>query len=570
MKISQLLTKTIKQAPSREESLNSRLLIQAGFIDKTMAGVYSFLPLGWRVMKKLKNIIREEMDGIGGQEIFMPSLSPREFWETTGRLEKVDNLFQARAANKLSKQLNDSSYVICSTHEEVVTPLVQKHTISYKDLPVAVYQIQNKFRNEARPKSGLLRGREFLMKDLYSFHTTQEDLKQYYEEVKKAYLRVFERLGVLEDTYVTLASGGDFTDEYSHEFQTKCPTGEDLCFHAPSARITFNQEVAPSLAPRSEDDEEEKALEKVKTPDIVTIDKLCDFLSLDPSRTVKTLLYETEDGGVVAVALRGDYDVCDLKLKDVLAGQVFDLASEEKIKEITGAELGYSGLIGLGQEVKIICDDSLKDGKNMAMGANETDYHLLNVNFSRDIPNLQEFFDIKTAKPGDLYPETGEKYESFKASEVANIFILDTKYSQDFDYYYTDAEGNKKPVYMGCYGLGPSRLMGVLAEKFSDDSGLSWPEAAAPFRVHLISLKENRKADELYQELQKRGCEVLYDDRDEVSAGEKFADADLIGCPLRLVISQKTLADDCVEWKERKSQSPKLVGLSEIYEKLGV
>jgi len=243
MKISQLLTKTIKQAPSREESLNSRLLIQAGFIDKTMAGVYSFLPLGWRVMKKLKNIIREEMDGIGGQEIFMPSLSPREFWETTGRLEKVDNLFQARAANKLSKQLNDSSYVICSTHEEVVTPLVQKHTISYKDLPVAVYQIQNKFRNEARPKSGLLRGREFLMKDLYSFHTTQEDLKQYYEEVKKAYLRVFERLGVLEDTYVTLASGGDFTDEYSHEFQTLCQAGEDEIYLCSNCSIAINKEI---------------------------------------------------------------------------------------------------------------------------------------------------------------------------------------------------------------------------------------------------------------------------------------------------------------------------------------
>jgi len=568
MKCSHLFTKTTKQPPRGEESLNSKLLIQAGFIDKLMAGVYTMLPLGWRVIKKINRIIREEMDAIGGQEIFMPSLSTQELWETTGRLDKVDVLFQAQGANEPSRKKNDTTYILGSTHEEVVTPLVQKHAFSYKDLPTAVYQIQSKFRNEPRPKSGLLRGREFLMKDLYSFHTSKEDLEDYYEKVKQAYTRIFERLGAGADTYITLAGGGDFTDEYSHEFQTRCPTGEDLCFYSPSEQVCFNQEVAPSRAPALEEDEEEGVLREVETKGVTTVEALAEFLQVPASKTTKTLLYETEDGEMIAAAVRGDYDINEIKLKKTLGGKKIELAGEEKVKELTGAELGYAGLIDLPKEVKIIWDDSLKGRKNMEMGANKTDYHVVNVNFGRDIEEPEEFYDIKVAQEGDLYPETGEKYETFKASEVGNIFILETKYPDDFGYYYTDQNGDKKSVYMGCYGLGPTRTMGVLAEKFSDDKGLSWPETIAPFRVHLLSLNQNEEADRIYEQLQKNGVEVLYDDRDEATAGEKFADADLIGCPVRLVVSQKTLEKEGVEWKRRDSGESEVIGIDEIVSRL--
>ena len=569
MKTSQLLTKTTKQAPSKEESLNSKLLIQAGFIDKLMAGVYTMLPLGWRVLNKINNIVREEMDRIGAQEMFMPSLSPRELWQKTGRLEKIDVLFEARAANKVSQEKSDTSYILNSTHEEVVTPLVQKHALSYKDLPVAVYQIQNKFRNEPRAKSGLLRGREFLMKDLYSFHTTKEDLKDYYQQVMQAYVRVFERLGVSEDTYITLAGGGDFTNDYSHEFQTKCPTGEDLCFYAPSAGLSFNQEVAPSQAPKNEKEKEEKLeLKEVETKGVTTIEALSEFLNIKRSQTVKTLFYETESGELMAVALRGDYDVNEIKLKKVLDGQIVNLAGEERIKHVSGAGLGYAGLLGLPDKMKILWDDSLKGVSNMVMGANKTDYHVMNVNFGRDISEPERFYDLKVAKKGDLYPETGEVYETFKASEVGNIFVLDTKYPQDFGYYFTDQDGSKKEVYMGCYGLGPTRTMGVLAEKFSDDSGLLWPESIAPFRVHLVSLNQNQEAEKIYNELQEQGVEVLYDDREDLSAGEKFADADLIGCPVRLVVSQKSLTSGGVEYKRRDGQEVEVLSLEEVFKKL--
>lgn len=548
--------------------MNSKLLIQAGFIDKLMAGVYTMLPLGWRVVKKIEAIVREEMEAVGGQEVFMPSLSPQSLWETTGRLEKMDSLFEARGANEVSRRVNDSSYILGATHEEIATPLVGKYVFSYRDLPVAVFQIQSKFRNEPRPRSGLLRGREFLMKDLYSFHTSPEDLRDYYEKVKQAYIRIFERLGAGEDTYVAWAGGGDFTEEYSHEFQTKCPTGEDLCFYAPSANICFNEEAAPSRAPGLEEDEEEKQLREIETKGVTTVEGLAKFMEIPVYQTTKTLLYETDKGEVVAVAVRGDYDINELKLKKILSGQNIQLAGEDKVKEITGAELGFAGMLGLPEEVKMIWDDSLKGKKNMEMGANKTDYHVMNVNFGRDIPEPEEFYDIKVAQAVDYYPETGEKYETFNASEVGNIFILNTKYTESFGYYYTDNNGEQKPVYMGSYGLGPTRTMGVLAEKFSDDKGLAWPETIAPFRVHLVSLFQNKEAEKIYEQLREEGVEVLYDDREEATAGEKFADADLIGCPFRVVVSRKTLDQNGVEWKKRSEEESEIVSVEEVMERL--
>jgi prolyl-tRNA synthetase len=415
MKQSALFTKTSKEVAKDEQSLNSQLLIKAGFIDKIMAGVYEFLPLGYRVLKKIEQIIREEMDAIGGQEIFMSALSPKENWQTTNRLNTMDVLFEARGANEDSRRINNSSYILNSTHEEIVTPIAKKFALSYKDLPFAVYQIQTKFRNEPRAKSGLLRGREFIMKDLYSFHVSEEDMKVYYESVKEAYFRIFKRLGIGESTYITLASGGDFTKDFSHEFQTECPTGEDEIYVCDKCKIALNKEV------------------------------------LDRQ---------------------------------------------------------------------------------------------------------------------DHCPECGTKdLRITKASEVGNIFPLNTKFSKAFDYYFTNEKGEKQIVYMASYGIGPSRLMGVIVEKFADDKGLVWSESIAPYSVHLLSLGQNAEADMIYEKLINEGIEVLYDDRD-VSAGVKLADSDLIGCPNRIVISSKTLENNNIEFKKRSQKEAQFLSLDEVLAKL--
>lgn len=413
MRMSQLAFRPEKTPPKDAESINHRLLVQGAFVDQVMAGVYTFLPFGLRVLAKIENIVREEMDKIGS-EVLMPTLEPVENWKLTGRFEKVDVLLKATPANEAAKNKHDSEYVIGPTHEEVVTPLVKKFNSSYKNLPRAVYQIQTKFRNEPRAKSGVMRTREFRMKDMYSFHTDEADLKRFYELAKDAYTTTYRRMGLGGDTYVTLASGGDFTKDYSHEFQTRCENGEDTIYMDRETGVAYNKEVAPE-------------------------------------------------------------DASD---------------------------------------------------KN--------------------------------------------KYEEFKGSEVGNIFTLSTKFADDFDYKYTDADGEKRPVWMGCYGIGTSRLMGVIVEKFNDEKGIIWPEAVAPFRVSLVSLGEtNERANDIYESLTVAGVETLWDDRD-LSAGVKFADADLIGNPYRVVVSTKSLSMGGVELKRRGEEKSEIVTIEEIVKRLTV
>ncbi len=404
MRQSQLFTKTTKEAPKDEVSLNSRLLIQAGFVDKLMAGVYSYLPLGLRVLNKIKNIVREEMNAIGGQEILMPALTPKEIWDTTERWDKIDVLFKLKGAG-------DKDMALGSTHEEVVTPLVKKFVKSYKDLPVAVYQIQDKFRNEPRAKSGLLRGREFSMKDLYSFHTSVEDLDNYYEKSKQAYLNVFKRCGL--NAEVVEASGGVFS-KFSHEFQVMTEYGED--------------------------------------------------------------------------------------------------------------DVYYCAKCSRHQNKELVTEGSLK------------------------------------------CPYCGADREIKKSIEVGNIFRLLTRFTDPFEFTFKDEDGKDKPVVMGCYGIGPSRVLGSVVEIHHDDNGIIWPEAIAPFQIHLISLaktdEERVRADQIYNDLLKSGKEVLYDDRESVTAGAKFADSDLIGIPVRYIVSAKTLEKDSVEVKNRGQKESKLEKLS--------
>jgi len=404
MKQTKLFTKTIKEAPKDETSLNAQLLMQAGFVDKLMAGVYTFLPLGFRVLEKIENIIREEMNAIDGQEILMPALQPKENWDKTDRWKSMDEiLYKFKGANQRDLTLG-------STHEEIITPLMSKFINSYKDLPFSAYQFQTKFRNEERAKSGLLRGREFRMKDLYSFHADQDDLDQYYEKAQGAYTKVFQRLGVGDITHLTYATGGAFS-KYSHEYQTLAEVGEDTIYLCEKCSVAVNKEII----------DEQKACPECGNTDL-----------------------------------------------------------KEK-----------------------------------------------------------------------------------KSIEVGNIFKLGEKFSKAFGLKYKDQDGSDKNVLMGCYGIGPSRIMGALVEIFHDEKGIIWPEAVAPFRVHLINLADNKTADKIYQELLEAKIETLYDDRD-VSAGIKFADADLIGILMRVVISKKTLEKDSVEIKKRSDDEVEMVKMSEL------
>jgi prolyl-tRNA synthetase len=445
-----------------------------------------------------------------------------------------------------------------------VTPLARKFCFSYKDFPLALYQIQTKFRNETRPKGGVLRGREFRMKDLYSFHESEEALLDYYEKAKKAYMNVFERLGLGEDTYITLASGGDFTKDFSHEFQTKCEAGEDLVFRSLKTNVCYNREIAPSKALAKTVKEKIREKKKELTRGAKTVDDLSKSLQIEPFRIIKTLLFKRSGGGFAAAALRGDYELNQEKLENVLGGEVLEPASAEDVLKITGSKPGFAGVIGLPEDVPVYFDDSLEEERNLITGANEENYHFVDVNFGDDIEKPERFYDLKMAQEGDIYPETGEKYEVFKASEVGNIFPLNIKFSKAFDYYYTDKEGNKKLVYMGSYGIGPTRLMGVIVEKFSDKKGIVWPSGIAPFQVHLISIGKNKEARDLYEKLKSKGVEVLFDDREKIKPGEKFADADLIGCPWRVVISEKTLKEGKYELKKRMEKEVKMVSEEEL------
>lgn len=560
MRLSQLFTKTSKETASDAESKNADLLTRGGFIHKTMAGAYSFLPLGLRVLWKIERILREEMDTIGS-ELLMPLLTPTANWETTGRIESLGVLFQATAANPVSLKNHDARYILAPTHEDIVTPLVQHFVVSYKDLPCATYHIQTKFRNEPRVKSGLLRGREFRMKDLYSFHTSEEDMVDYFmNKAIPAYTNFFKRIGLGDQTVVALASGGDFSKEPSREFQTRCENGEDTIFHVPGTELYFNRELAPSMAPPWKNETEKQLPRKdVLGEGIIGVEELAKFLGIAPEHTTKTILFETDTGAIVAAAVRGVYDINEDKLRQVLGCASLKLASAEAVRRVTGAEVGYAGPVDFPSEVRVVWDDSTKGRTNFECGANKTNYHSINVNFGRDVPEPKEFFDIKIPKAGDIHPESGKVYEVFRAAEVGNVFTLYRKFTDAFGFRFRDKDGTEKPVYMGSYGIGTTRVMGVLAELHNDERGLCWPEVVAPARVHIVALAKTREdksftaAEALYSILQKSGVDCLFDDRLELSAGFRLADADLIGAPTRVLISPKTLEKNQLEVKNRKT-----------------
>jgi len=561
MKFTQNPFRTTKMVSSDLVSKNAKLLTQASYIHQEIAGIYTFLPYGLRVLNKIEKIVREEMDKVA-IEVYMTSLAPKKIWEQTGRIDTVDVLMKTQPANAASEAKNTTSYVLNSTHEEMVTPLVKEFAHSYKDFPIGVYQIQTKFRNEPRAKTGLLRCREFRMKDAYSFHRSPEDLQVYYDKMKEVYMTIFRRVGLGDSTVMALASGGDFTTDFSHEFQTIVDAGEDTLFIVKSKNLCFNREVAPSQAPKLNDQAEELLpLTEVEGVGMIGVAELAKFLNISVAKTTKTLLFETEAGEVIAAVVRGGYDVDEEKLKKIVGCKTLKLASAEVVKNVTKAEVGYAGPLNLPDSVKVFFDESTSERKNFECGANKTHFHTTNVNWGRDLPLPEQFYDFKIAKEGDLYPETGEVYDVQKGCEVGNIFPLHTKFSKAFDFTYLDEQGKPQTLYMGCYGIGPSRLLGVVVEKYADAKGLVWPKQLAPFTVHLIDIQQQERGAQIYQQLQAKGIEVLWDDRD-TRAGEKFADADLIGVPFRAVVSGKT--GDKIELKERTGETAELVTFDEL------
>lgn len=564
VKMSQLITRTLRQAPAEEVSKNAQLLIRAGYVYKMMAGVYAYTPLGLQVLENIKQIVREEMNEIGGQELIMSSLQPKELWEQTGRWdEKVVDIW-------FKSHLQDGTEVgLAWSHEEPIVEMLKTYVSSYKDLPIYVYQFQTKLRNEVRAKSGIMRGREFVMKDMYSCSIDSDRHEQFYQSVMEAYMRVFNRVGIGDDTFVTFASGGAFTT-FSHEFQTICDAGEDYIYVVPSTHAAYNAEIAPVKSAVIEQATEQQELAVFEDANTTGVEALTNKIGIPVTSSTKTMLYDT-DTGLIAATVRSDYKLSEDKLKAVANADWLQAASPEKIREVTGAEPGFAGMYKLPDGVKLFVDDSCEPLVNFETGANETGKHAYNVNWERDIPKPAQFHDIKIAKPGDLSPETDEVYEVHKTAEVGNIFNFGTKKSEDMGFAFTDEAGERRFVHLGSYGIGVTRLMGVLAEKFADDKGLVWPDTVAPYQLHLVQIGDDAavtaEAQKLCDNAQSWGVQVLYDDTDK-RPGEKFADADLLGMPHRVVVSAKTLEAGEYEYKKRSESESTMVSLETLRELL--
>lgn len=574
MKLSQVFTKTSKEVPSGETSSNAKLLLKAGFINKTTAGVYSFLPLGLRVLNKIENIIRKRMNSIGGQEILMNNLVPQNFWQSSNRWD-VDVIFT-------TKGFGNSEYGLTYSNEETVTPIAKQFINSYKDLPdynkekyiypMSIYHINTKFRNEPRAKAGLLRGREFRMKDLYDFHKNKKSQEKYYNLMIETYNQVFKDMGL--KSYPVAASGGIFSDKYSHEFQVICKSGEDKTFIVPNTNFAYNQEIAPSkTSKKNPDNIEMKELEDLCKIGIIGMEELVKELGIPPEQCTKTLFYEDQDCNFIVAVVRGDYEIAEEKLQSI-HGVPMVLASEKRVLQETNAKIGYAGLYNLPEKCKkfIYVDDACEELINFECGSNKTNYHAINVNWGRDVEKPKKFYDIKLAKEGDIHPETNKKYEVLITAEVGNIYDLGDKFTKAFDIKYVGEDNKLHTPTMGCHGIGTTRCMAVIADIYNDENGLKWPESVSPFKYHLIT-NINKKDDEKTKTkildiaksiYEKYTDDVIWDDREKVSVGFKMKDADLIGCPLQLIITSRSLENGGIEVKNRKNGDSKIVKPEEV------
>lgn len=559
MRLSKLISKTQREIPAEAETISHQLMLRAGMIHQVVAGVYAYLPLAWRAIRKIENIIRDEMDKAGGQELLMPALQPLELWQATGRAQAFGKSLFTFLDRK------DRALCLGPTHEEVITQIVSRNVQSYRDLPILAYHISLKFRDEPRPRGGLLRVREFTMKDLYSFDVDEDGLDVSYKKMLQAYRNIYARCGL--PALCVEADSGAIGGKGSHEFMVIVESGEDEVIYCPNCNYAANMDKAQSIKEKLPD-EKPLPLEEVATPGITTIKGLANLLKVPQNRTLKVVFYKADDEFVIAV-IRGDIEINETKLKNILHCIEFRLANEEEVRE-AGIIAGSASPIGISG-IKIIADDSIASGANFVAGANKPDTHLKNVNYPRDF-KVDLIADIARAKAGKGCPKCAGKLSIARGLEVGHIFKLGTFLSEALGAYFIDTNGVSRPIIMGCYGIGSGRLLAAVIEYSHDDKGIIWPMSIAPYHIYLCPLYlENPQvattAENLYADLEAQGFEVLFDDRKE-SPGIKFNDADLLGIPIRLTISPRTLETNSVEIKKRFVKKSQLVPLAETGEKL--
>ncbi|HAH86669.1 MAG TPA: proline--tRNA ligase [Armatimonadetes bacterium] len=557
MRYRELFAPTLREVPADVELISHKLLLRAGFIRPLIAGAYTFMPLGYRVLTKVSNIIREEMNASGAQELLMPAIHPRELWEESGREATMHEVLIG------FKDRRGTEYYLGPTHEEVITDLVRKNVRSYRDLPLNLYQIQTKFRDEPRPRGGLLRAREFLMKDAYSFDRDEAGLDATYNSMYRTYIKIFQRCGI--DIVPVDASGGAIGGKETKEFMLLIPTGEDSILICPKCGYAANQEIADFRLVTPKPAEAPKEMARVDTPEAHTVQQVCDFLKVSPERLVKTLIYMA-DGKPVAALIRGDRELNEGRFRAFLGAAQLEMATPEEIQQFTGGPVGFSGPVGL--KIPIYGDEELRGMVNFVTGANKADTHLVNVNWT-DVKEEITWTRLRLAVEGDICPGCGEKLEIRRGMELGHIFKLRYAISEPLGASYTDEDGSERLIIMGCYGIGVSRILAAVAEVLNDNNGLIWPASIAPFAVHLIAANitdETQKtlAEQLYAELLQAGVEVLFDDREE-RAGVKFKDADLIGCPVQIIVG-KTAAEGRVEIRSRATKEAEVVPAADAVE----
>ena len=553
MRYSEMFLPTLREVPSDAEIISHQLMIRAGMIRKLTSGIYTYLPLGYRVIRKLERIIRQEMNKAGAQEVFMPTVQPRELWEESGRWR----LYGKELLR--FKDRNDRDCCLGPTHEEVITDLVRNEIKTYRHLPKNLYQIQTKFRDEIRPRFGVMRCREFGMKDAYSFDADEEGAEISYQKMFDAYTEIFKRCGL--QFRAVEADTGSIGGSFSHEFMVMAATGEDSLVFCSNCEYAANLEKAeiapPEIHPARQEDM--LPLELVHTPDMKTIEEVSSFLHAAPRDIVKTMIYSA-DGNPVAVLVSGDEEVNEIKVKNYLNCDVLEMATEEVIYKVTGAPRGFAGAIGI--RVKIIADYSLSNMTNFVMGANKEDYHVKNVNIGRDLA-VGAFADLRIARDTDLCARCSHPLKFARGIEVGHVFKLGTKYSKAMKATYLDKNGKERHMIMGCYGIGVGRTVAAAIEQNHDENGIVWPVPLAPYHVIITPVNVNdekikKMSVQLYEGLQQKGIEVILDDRDE-RAGVKFKDADLIGVPLRVTVGQKLLIDGVLEIKIRRTGEVKML-----------
>ena len=559
MKQSQMLIPTLRDVPADAEIKSHQLLLRAGYIRKNASGVYSYLPLGKKVLSNIEQIVREEMENAGAMEMLMPALQPAELWQETGRWSNFGPELM---------RLNDRhgrEFALGATHEEVITSLVRDEVNSYKKLPLMLYQIQTKFRDEKRPRFGLLRGREFVMKDAYSFHSSYESLDEAYERMVTAYSNIFTRCGL--NFRAVIADSGAMGGKDTHEFMVLSDVGEDTIAYSNESDFAANIEMAPVKVDYEKKEEPLQELKKVSTSDQKTIEEVSTFLKVTEKSCMKSLLFKVDEKYVLVV-VRGDHEVNDVKVKNLYDANVVEMASEQDVLSLLGCPFGSIGPVGVPDEVEVVADYAVEVMTNGVCGANEEGFHYLNVNPERDF-SVSQYADLRFIQEGDPSPDGQGTIQFAKGIEVGHVFKLGTFYSESMNATFLDENGKSNPMIMGCYGIGVSRTMSAIVEQYHDDNGMVWPTSVTPFDVHIIPInvkKEEQKklADQLYDTLKTENIRVLYDDRKE-RPGVKFADSDLFGFPLRITVGKRA-NEGIVELKMRKSGETLEVSVDHLIE----